>query len=114
MFEIKNTIYVNQQNFQKVMYQFLLGYKLSNYNSECFSLNEVRRYVVCEKSMDLMLSEMIDAGYSSKDLLAPIEKECRIKLGNLGIQLNQEIDQDFNIMVNGSVVEFGKSYLEVG
>lgn len=112
MFEIKNKVWVHHQNFVEVMSLFISGYKASSYNSECFSMSEVTRFIICDRSVDLMIEEIVAAGYCPQQLLKPIEKKCQLDLGITPHgHLKQELDIDFNIIINGSVVELGKAYL---
>lgn len=112
MFEIKYKVRVDHQNFTEVMSLFIAGYKSSNYNRECFSTKEVTRFMICDLSIDLMIQEIIAGGYCPQKLLEPIEKKCQLDLGIIPhSHLKQEIDENFNILINGSVVELGKAYL---
>jgi hypothetical protein len=111
--KLKNKLEVTKDNFESVIYLFLLGYKMAHYNSESFSTGEVNRYVVIDRSLDLLIDEVIDKGYCPYTLITPIEQKVGLELGIFKREdLKQEIDNDLRIIVNGNVVDFGALYKE--
>ncbi|MEK5217757.1 hypothetical protein [Psychrobacillus sp. FSL H8-0487] len=109
--EIEDNFVVTEKNYESALYLFLLGFKQSDYNTECFSSREVSRYLAIQEATDYMIQNIIDEGYCPYQLIKSVEEKLEMDLGIYPRPgLKKQIDSHFRIVVNGNIMRFGYMY----
>lgn len=109
--EIEDKFVITEKNFEEALYLFLLGFKHSDYNEECFSSRDVSRFLAIQDATDSMISNIIENGYCPYQLIKPLEEKLGMDSGIFPYPfLKKQVDSHFRIVVNGNVMKFGYAY----
>lgn len=102
---------VTNNNFIEAMTGILYAFKVSDYDSECFSANEVVFHNVCEKNCIKVVEEIEKAGYNPYSLLKNILQKLNITnlKDNFPTNLKNVIDENFSVEVEEYYVKWGNN-----
>lgn len=100
---------VTKENFERTMTGVFYAFKASDYNSNCFSYNEVVFHDVCEENCLTVIKKIEEAGYNPYDLLIGILTSLNIDnlKDNFSKELKSKIDDEFSIQTDDYYVNWG-------
>lgn len=104
---------VTKDNFETAMRGLFYGHQISDYNNDCYSTKDIQFHIVCGNNCQEAINNMRTAGYEPRHLLAPVFEKYMPDMvfhAPPNPELKAELDEEFQIEVDGYQVEWGNEW----